>query len=407
MENSTAKTAHLDILDPEFSPGGDQVRAARAANWYATTPAGMAVLRHKEIATLLSDRRLRQGSLDYVREQGLNESLFDEWLSSMLLVAEGDDHKRLRRLVTQAFTVRSVDALRPVMRRVANDLIDRFAGAGRADFMAAFADPYPARIICELLGVPAELHDSFRSWANDLGLAFGVSTAGVRERIEAALRGLNAATETLLAERRANPRADLLSALIAAEADGDRLSQKELLSLVSGLLFAGQDTTKHQLGRTLELFLGGPDQWAVLTAKPELARAAVEEALRLAPAAPVGNRVAVTDLEVNGLQIPADTFLWLFLIAGNTDPTVFGPDADLFDITAKRSTPALTFGGGIHYCLGAMLARVEMAEALVVLTERLGPIEADGDSTQRPPIGIVGPTNLPIRFQPQASSRQP
>jgi cytochrome P450 len=262
--------------------------------------------------------------------------------------------------------------------------------------MDAFADPYPARVICELHGVPPELHEAFRGWANDLGLAFSYTAAANLQRIESALSGLYAATDALLAQRSAEPRADLLSALIAAEADGDHLSPEELRTMVATLLFAGQDTTRHQLGNAIAVLLRHPEQWALLARRPELAAQAVEEVVRVAPTTPVTGRVATEDIEVDGVEIPADSHLTMFLAAGNTDPAAFGADPDRFDITVRRPAP-LTFGAGIHYCLGANLARAEMAEALPLLARRLGPIQADGDPVWRPAMGIAGPVTLPIR----------
>jgi cytochrome P450 len=388
---------YLDVMDPAFRPDGAEVSAARAAHWCARTPMGFAVLRHDKVSALLVDRRLHQGVHRTLTAQGLIEGPLVEWLSSIILSVEGDDHTRLRRLVSRAFTPRAVAELQPRMREIAHELVDRFPVDGRVDFMEAFADEYPARVICELLGVPRDQHDAFRGWANDLGLLFSFTAAENKERIEAAIAEMYAATDVLIAQRRARPTGDLLSALIAAEADGSRLSTEELRLMVSALLFAGQDTTRNQLGIAIATFLRHPEQWALLAGQPELAAQAVEEVLRVMPTAAFTARVATEDLEVDGVTIPADSHLMLLLIAANTDPTAFGADADRFDITVRRQPP-LTFGGGIHYCLGANLARVEMAEALPLLARRLGPIEPDGDPTWRPAMGISGPVTLPIRI---------
>ena len=408
MITSTATLPFLDLLDPGFNPGGPPVRAAREKHWCARTPVGLAVLRHAPLSALLSDRRLVQGTHHVLTSQGLTDGPLVEWMNTIILTVEGADHTRLRRLYNKAFTPRAVEALRPLMRRVANALVDRFVDrfgdVGRVDIMAEFADPYPARIICELIGVPAQWHDRFRGWANDLGLAFTYTAAANLDRIESALAGLNAATAQLITAHRERPGDDLLSALIAAEFDGDRLSAAELQVTLTGLLFAGQDTTRHQLGRTLELFAAHPDQWALLTQRPDLATAAVEEGLRCAPSTTATARIAATDLEVDGVHIPTGTFLTMLLASANTDPAAFGPDADRFDITATRPATALTFGAGIHHCLGSVLARVEMAVALKVLTQRLGPIALDGEPGHRPALGITGPVNLPIRFGRIASA---
>jgi cytochrome P450 len=388
--------AFLDLFDPGFQPDAPEVQAAREACWYARTPLGYAVLRYHEVAALLRDRRLRQGSAEPLAAQGITEGLLADWMRMSLLNLEGEPHGRLRRLVSQAFTPRAVDALRPVMRAVAHELVDGFAARGACEFMAAFADPYPSRIIGELLGIPRERYTEFHGWATDLGLLFSYAVAEHRTRIEAALLGLSACVDDLLAARRAAPGPDLISALIAAEESGDQLSDMELCVLVTGLVFAGQDTTRNQLGCALATFIEHPAQWARLAEAPALAAQAVEEVMRVRPAVPVISRVATEDFDFNGLRIPAVTFLSLFVASANTDPRVFGPAG--FDIPLERPAQ-LTFGGGIHHCLGAPLARAEMAEALPILATRLRAPVLAGDVHWRPALGICGPVTLPIRFR--------
>jgi cytochrome P450 len=390
------EVAFLDLFDPGFQPDAPDVRAAREARWYARTSQGYAVLRYAEVATLLRDRRLRQGSAEPLAAQGLTEGLLADWMRMSLLTLEGKPHARLRRLVSQAFTPRAVDALRPTMRATAQELIDGFAAQGACEFMAAFADPYPSRIIAVLLGIPPEHYPSFHGWATDLGLLFSYAVAEHRPRIEAALLGLAAYVDDLLAERRAAPGPDLISALIAAEEAGDQLSDTELRHLVTGLVFAGQDTTRNQLGCALATFLAHPAQWARLAAEPALALRAVEEVMRVRPAVPVISRVTTEAFEFEGLRIAAGTLLSLFVASANTDPRVFGPPD--FDIGRERPAQ-LTFGGGIHACLGAPLARAEMAEALPILAARLREPALTGEVRWRPALGIAGPLAVPIRFR--------
>ena len=387
--------ALLDILDPQFRCCSPEVRAAAQANWWARTPIGLAVLRYRECIALLRDRRLRHGSRDMLAAQGVTSGLFAQWLSSMLLNQEGEPHQRLRRLVSTAFTQRRVDALRPFMRSTTHELIDTFAAAGRCEFMAEFADPYPARVIAELLGIPGEEFDDFLGWADDMGLGFSPVAGKELHRIEAALTGLYECCDRLVARRRVNPGDDLISALITAADDGGELTGEQLRILVSTLVFAGQDTTRNQLGLALATFTEHPQQWQLLAEHPELAGTAVEEVMRVSPATPVIGRVAVEDFTFQDLTIPAGTHLGLFVAVANTEPETFG-DAP-FDITAKR-TAQLTFGGGIHYCLGTWLARIEMQEALPILAARLPGVTTDGPVGWRPPVGITGPTTLPLRW---------
>ncbi|MGH3852465.1 MAG: cytochrome P450 [Pseudonocardiaceae bacterium] len=395
MTTSHDDIAVLDILDPAFRADSPEVRAAAGAGWWARTSTGIAVLRYQECAALLRDRRLRQGSLDGLTIQGVTIGLFSDWLRTMLLNLEGREHQRQRRLVSAAFTQRSIDALRPFMRAKAHELVDNFASDGGCEFMTAFADPYPAWVIAELLGIPAERFDAFLGWATDIGLGFSPAAVAEQDRINTALAGLYACCDELTEQRRENPGEDLISALITAEADGQRLSAQELRVMVSGLVFAGQDTTRNQLGLAMIAFAQHPEQWRLLATRPELAGAAVEELMRVNPTVPVIARVAIADFTFHDVHIPAGTHVALFVSAANTDPATFG-DAP-FDITAARATQ-LTFGGGIHYCLGVSLARTEMREALPILAARLGDIALAGPTPARPHLGITGPVTLPLRF---------
>jgi cytochrome P450 len=277
-----SELAMLDQLDPAFTPTGPEVRAARAAASCARTHDGFAVLRHAALVALLADRRLVQGSHRLLAVQGITEGPIVEWMNAILLSVEGADHARIRRLVSRAFTPRSVAALRPRMREIAQGLVARFPAA-RMELMGDFARPYAAEVLCELLGVPAGWRDSFRGWADDFGLAFSYQARAHLERIEAALRGLGTAADELVSERRAEPADDLLSELIAAEEDGDRLSSAELRLLVTTLLFAGQDTTSHQLGHAVALLLDHREHWDLIVERPDGAERVVEEVLRVAP----------------------------------------------------------------------------------------------------------------------------
>ncbi|MGH4023631.1 MAG: cytochrome P450 [Pseudonocardiaceae bacterium] len=385
----------LNILDPQFSCSSPEVRAAAQAAWWARTPVGLAVLRYRECVALLRDRRLRHGSRDMLTARGVTSGPFAQWLSTMLLNLEGEPHQRLRRLVSTAFTQRRVDALRPFMRSVTHELIDDFAATGRCEFMADFADPYPARVIAELLGIPDDEFDAFLGWANDMGLGFSPAAATELDRIEAALAELYECCDRLVSRRRVDPGDDLISALITAADDGGKLTGEELRILVSTLVFAGQDTTRNQLGMALATFTEHPQQWQLLAEHPELAGTAVEEVMRVSPTTPVIGRVATEDFTFQDVNIPAGTHIGLFVAVANTEPETFG-DAP-FDITAKR-TAQLTFGGGIHYCLGTWLARIEMQEALPILAARLPDLATAGPVGWRPPIGITGPTTLPLRW---------
>ena len=388
--------AYLDVMAPDFRPDSAEVMAARDAHWYARTAFGYALLGYKQTSAVLGDSRFARTPLEWALiMRGVTSGPVFDWLRSIILSTEGVDHLRLRRLVSKAFTRRSVDRLRPLMSTVANEMVDRFAKTGQCEFMADFADHYPVRIICELLGVPPAQQDSFREWTDDLGLAFSPDVQSYMDRIEAALAGLFHSTDTLIEYRRDHPGPDLLSALIEAEEAGDRLSTQELRVMVSTLLFAGHETTRNQLGRAMVLFADHPDQWQRLAEQPDLAAQATEEVFRVVPSVPLNARITTDPITVDGLDIPANSVLHLLIAAANTDPKVFGPGG--FDITARRPAHPLTLGGGVHHCLGAALARAEIAEALPILARRLPGIQLAGPVEWRE-VGIIGPRQLPLRF---------
>lgn len=388
----------IDTLDPAYDADLHSVhRAARERSWYARTPVGLVFLRYEDVLWLLRDRRWRQLGADALVAAGIDEGPLHDWFRDMMSTKEGEDHARLRRLVSRAFTPRRAESLRPLMRETANELIDRFEARGACEFVSAFAAPYPVRVISGLLGVPREDFARFHAWSRDLSLAFGSRLGPERKRIEDALVSLNDYVDGLLAARARAPEDDLISALVAVEEAGDRLSREELRALVTVLIFGAQDTTQCQLACALLSFARHPGQWARLGREPQWAESAAEEALRFEPAGSGSPRVATEDLEYKGLAIPAGTIALPSGPAGNRDPAVY-PDPDRFDMTRVHAEPVLTFGGGAHYCLGASLARIELQEALVLLAKRLPGLAVEPPIDWRTGSLIRGPETLPIRF---------
>ncbi len=387
----------LDVLSPEFlADPGPMIAELRRRSALVRTPIGVLVIEHAAVLALLADPRLGSSLLDFVRLQGLADGPIYESLSRSLLAVDGEDHTRLRRLVSRAFTPRSVERLRPAMRDLARALADRFVPAGRCELMADFADHYPIQLICELLGVPREDHAQFGRWSNALTWVLSLELMAHLGEVVDGFLGLASYVEAFVEERRARPRDDLVSALVQVEDGGDRLSGPELRSLIASLLFAGYDTTRNQLGIALFLFTQYPNQWRLLGTRPALAANAVEEVLRFQGTVTIAPRVARADLDVGGYHVPAGTIVSLSTAAANHDPAVHR-QPEVFDVTAEREPP-LTFGGGPHYCLGANLARAEMQEALAELAPRMPDLRLDGDVVWRPRTGIFGPVRLPLRF---------
>jgi cytochrome P450 len=280
-----------------------------------------------------------------------------------------------------------------------NALVDGVADAGRCDVVTDLARPYPVPIICALLGAPRDDWQQFSLWADDVFKAF-TFTEGVRDIEPVVMRAwteLDGYVDDMVARRRHSLTDDLLSDLIRAEEDGDRLSEAELRMMAGGLLLAGTDTTRNQLAASVHVLCEHPEQWTLLRERPELAMHAVEETMRHSPIACGTLRLVAEDAELDGYIFPAGTMVLVNTAAANRDPAVYD-DPDRVDITREGAPAIQTFGGGIHYCLGANLARRELAEALNVLAARLLNPRIVGPVPWKPMVSLSGPTSLPIEF---------
>jgi len=386
---------YLDISDPAYSIRSDEVRAARDVSWYARTPYGLAILRYEEMGELLVHESLRQGSHAWPEHNGVGSGHFADWWRETILVNEGEDHARLRKFANPAFSPRIVKALMPEFERLTHDLIDRFINEGECDFMKAFADPYAGRVLTMLLGMPEERGGQILDLAADMGLALGVTYKESLPKIEKATQEMYALVEELVAERKREPKDDVLSVLVNATDGEDRLSHDELMNMGVMLVFAGVDTTRNQLGLGMSMFLQFPDQWEILAENPELDMAASNECMRVRPTITWVTREAVEDFVFQGLEIKKGTTLHLFSESAGTDPGTF--EETPFNITRKR-TRNYGFGGGIHVCLGQVIARNDMAVAYRILSARLKDIALNGEAKYLPDSGNTGPTTLPIKF---------
>jgi cytochrome P450 len=393
----------LDMFDPDFSANAPALIAAlRQESSVVRTALGCIVITREHVHRLLADPRLVSSIEAFVRIQGVTEGPIYDMVTSSLLAVDGDDHTRIRRIVSRAFTPRTVEPHRPLMQQVATSLVDGFSPSGRCEFMADFADHFPIEVMCHVIGVNPEDHERFAAWGNELTHILSLELGLHMTEVSMAVDELMAYLEDLIAERQARPHDDLVSALIAASDDGDTLTQLELRSLLAALLFAGYDTTRNQLALGMTLFCDHTDQWKLLHEQPELAPRAVDEIMRSFGAISMTPRATTTEIEVDDWVIPAGVMVSLGLAAANRDPAVY-TDPDTFDITVGRE-PHLTFGGGPHFCLGANLARAEMQEALPILAARMPDVTADGEPAWRSPGGIFGPTVLPLRFIPTPAS---
>ena len=342
----------------------EEALAARARSWYARTNYGLAVLRYAEMGTLLKDRRLRQGSWAWPDKNGVTDGLFHQFWRTTLINYEGPSHAKLRRLHNPAFSPRLIEGLVPRFQTLANELIDAFIDRGECDFVADFAEPYAARVISILLGIPESEWQMIAKWSSVVGLALGVTIKDDLEQIEEAMAGLYGYADDLITDRTANPRDDFATKLVQAAQDEETMSREELRTALVNVIFAGMDTTRNQLSLAMSMFLDHPDQWELLAAQPELGRAAVEEVMRVSPTVTWVTREALEDFEFKGVQIAKGTTIHLLSGLAGTDDTD-GAEVS-FDITGTRRSH-FGFGGGVHHCLGHFIARSDMSEALPLL----------------------------------------
>jgi cytochrome P450 len=313
-------------------------------------------------------------------------------LSTSMLTLNAPEHTRLRRLVSSAFTARRVASLEPAVTTLVDELVDRVAGSH--DFVTDFAFPLPVSVIGELLGIPVADRAAFQPLVRDWTMLLDVFTPEILQRADAAAEEIRDYLGALLEERRRRPGEDLLSGLVTVETAGDRLSLDEVVTMAALLFAAGFETTTHLLANSLVALLDNPDQLELLRASPELAGGAVEELLRYDSPVQITVREVFEDIRSADLDIPAGDRVVLYVGAANRDPARFS-DPDRLDLTRKEGAP-LSFGGGIHFCLGAPLARLEGRVALPALLRRYDDLAVTGVPERRNSLTLRGFTKLPV-----------
>jgi len=332
------------------------------------------VTRYEDVVTVLTDneRFVVDPELALTSEElaalGQGGPGPDERVNENLLAKDGEDHRRLRRLVTRAFTPRMVEQLRPRIQEIADDLIDRVAGRGRMELVDDFAFPLPITVIAELLGIPVEDRDRFREWSNTFVLP--PVTPELQERAVRHTQEFVEYLDELFARRRVDPAEDLVSALVRAEDEGDHLSQNELYSMVVLLIVAGHETTVSLITNAVHALLTHHEQLDAVRSEPGLLQTAVEELLRFdSPVERTITRWATADVELGGRTIERGDLVIAVVGSANRDAEQF-PDADVLDL-GRAENKHIGFGRGPHFCLGAPLARLETEIALETLLRRL------------------------------------
>jgi cytochrome P450 len=387
----------MDTAQFLADPFGTLQRARAAGGVVDLELGGVGVVHYDQVRSLLADGRLRANFVDFLRRFGVTSGPFYEWMAISPLNHDGAEHQRWRTLMSKTFTPRSVERLRPFLRAAAHELIDAFAAAGGCEFMDAFADPYPSLGLCELIGVPAEDRARFRGWANTIGLGFSPLVAMHIAAVDEALTQLLAYTAALAEVRRADPRDDLVSRIArAAREDGWSDFQSE--GFIAGLVFAGHETTKNQLGWMVRALSEHPAVWEAVAAERTSAADVVEEVLRYRSAVTGVGRTPAEPIDVAGSRLEPGESIFLSVWSANHDEKVFA-DAERVDVGHGAAAPHLAFGHGAHHCLGAALARAELQEGLTALVARIECPTIAAGSVWRPPLGINGPEQLPIRFR--------
>ncbi|HEX6553113.1 MAG TPA: cytochrome P450 [Ktedonobacteraceae bacterium] len=330
---------------------------------------------------------------------GENTSIIDQFLTWRrdMLTVDPPDHTRLRGLVSKAFTPRMIEQLRPRIQQIADELLDAVPGQGRMDLIADFAFPLPITVISEMLGIPAKDRQQFRVWSQT------IVNATIDPQMEDKLAALEMFVQyikTLLADKHAHPGDDLTSGLVQAEERGDTLNEAELISTIFLLIVAGHETTVNLIGNGMLALLEHPEQMHLLRSDPSLLPSAIEELLRYtAPVSLSSPRWANEDIPMHGKVIRKGDMVFVSLIGADTDPQQFA-DPEVLDILRKENQH-VAFGKGIHYCLGAPLARLEGQIAIGTLLQRLPNLRLERPAAQltwTPNPILRGLTSLPVTF---------
>jgi len=387
----------FDYSAPDFSADRyhQQLAETRQRGWLAKSPLAYIVLDHDAGEFFLRSRKTAFPGRQLAEFFGVTSGPLAEHIDANILNLGGEQHRRLRALVGPALTPRAADRWRPVMRGFLRDLWEQVAARRKCDFAAAVAQPYPSLTIAAVLDAPYQDAWQLHAWSSWVQRQFDIRALEMnRDDIERAVTEVRDYVTGLLEAKRAAPGDDLISDLLAAGDEGDRLSAEECVQLVTNLLAGGIDTTAGQLAHAIRLFAARPGQWALLAAEPSLVPRAVEEVLRFEPVTPFTARICLEQVEHRDVVFPAGTIVAVCAERANRQ----GEDGEIFDITAPRESRLLTFGAGIHYCLGANLARAELEEALAFLAPRMPGLALDGPPQLGGVEGVYGVDKLPVTW---------
>jgi cytochrome P450 len=383
--------------------------ASDRTGWLAQGPFGCIVLDRESAEFFLRSRAAIFPGMKIAEIFEVTSGPLYEQMRRNILHVNGPDHSRLRSLVNPALSPRAVERYRPAMREFLAELLVEVSSRAstasgepvRCEFVEAFAKPYPSLVIASVMGAPLQDAPRLHHWSNWIQRQFdAISMATEREQIEQAVGEFYEYAEDLVRVRRESPGDDLISKLIAAEEEGERLSDVECINLVFNILVGGVDTSQSQLAHAVRLLAEHPEQWELLRRDPALAEQAVEEALRYEPITPFTARILTEEVVFRDVTFPEGTIVMVCAFTGNRDlDGDQARSADRFDITVERDRARpLTFGAGVHYCLGANLARAELQEGLTFLAQHVHRLELDGEPVFEGVSGIYGLAELPVKL---------
>ncbi|MEZ5144224.1 MAG: cytochrome P450 [Acidimicrobiales bacterium] len=390
-------------LERYLVDGPAELRRCSATAWCAhavdATGAPLPiVLSHDDVRDVLRDRRLspRSFTTDMIAA-GVSERSARQL--TPLFRRHGDEHRAFRGLLSAAFTPRSVERVRPTAAAVAGRLTDAIAArGGDCELVSDLSAPLPPEVFTAVFGLPRSDRDRLAAWGNAVIAAFAPPlTAEQLAAVETTCAQMRDWSLGLIADRRARPADDLVTRLTEAEVDGARLSDDDIVEVITGFVFAGSETTRRQLTAMVVLFSEHPDEWERIAADPALIPGAVEEVLRLRPIVPGMTREAVDPFEQHGLGVEPGGRLVAYFLTANLDAATFD-DPDRFWVERPNADAHVTFGWGPHLCVGAPLARLELQEALRAMTARFGPPLLPEGPVTPSELGIVAPDALPVRF---------
>jgi cytochrome P450 len=387
----------IDYLQPGFGPRTyhKQLAGARKRGWLAHSPIAYFVLDQESGDFFLRARQTAFPGREIAALAGVTHGPLHAFIDANILNLTGERHRRLRALVGNAFTPKVADRWRPAMREFLTQIWADLGGATHAEFVAAIAKPYASQVMAAVLGAPVEDAPKLHHLSSLIQRQFDLQALATQlaDIDQAAAEGHDYVLE-LLERRKNDPRDDLVSILLHAEEQGDKLSHHECVNLVLNVLAGGIDTTQSELAHGLRLFAAHPHQWRLLGQQPDqYAKAAASEVLRVEPIAPFTARLVLEDIEHRGVRFPAGTLVAVCAERANREH-----DGEAFDITAARDGKLYTFGAGPHFCLGANLARAELEEALTFLAPRMPGLTLDGEPVLGGVEGIYNVDSLPLRW---------